>query len=54
MMENLKNISKDISDSVQDVQRASGSIAESLSVARKIAEGRYLMPPDKGSAAEDE
>jgi hypothetical protein len=45
-VENLKSISRDVNDSVIDVQRASKKIAESLEVAQKIAEGRYLVPPD--------
>jgi methyl-accepting chemotaxis protein len=46
VVEALKNISKDVNESIFDVQKASKKIADSLSVARKIAEGRYLMPPD--------
>jgi methyl-accepting chemotaxis protein len=46
MVENLKNISRDVSDSIQDVQRASRRIADSLNVAEKIAEGHYLLPPE--------
>ena len=47
MVENLKNISKDVNDSIQDVQQASKRIADSLNVAQKIAEGHYLMPPEE-------
>jgi methyl-accepting chemotaxis protein len=46
IVENLKNISKDVNESVLDVQTASKKIADSLEVARKIAEGRYLIPPN--------
>jgi methyl-accepting chemotaxis protein len=42
----LKNISKDVSDSVIGVQRASKGISTSLDIARKIAEAHYLIPPD--------
>jgi methyl-accepting chemotaxis protein len=45
VVEDLKNISKDVNESVVDVQTASKKIADSLEVARKIAEGHYLMPP---------
>ncbi|MDR0585791.1 MAG: methyl-accepting chemotaxis protein [Treponema sp.] len=46
VVEDLKNISKDVNESVLDVQKASKKIADSLGVARKIAEGHYLMPPN--------
>jgi methyl-accepting chemotaxis protein len=46
-VENLRNISKDVNDSILDVQEASKKIADSLDVAQKIAEGRYLMPPEE-------
>ncbi|MDR1307799.1 MAG: methyl-accepting chemotaxis protein [Treponema sp.] len=46
VVENLKSISQDVTDSILDVQRASQKIAGSLDVARKIAEGRYLAPPE--------
>jgi methyl-accepting chemotaxis protein len=45
-VEDLKNISRDVNDSILDVQRASKKIADSLNVAQKIAEGHYLVPPD--------
>ncbi|MDR3337896.1 MAG: methyl-accepting chemotaxis protein [Treponema sp.] len=45
-VENLKNISKDVNDSVLDVEKASKDITASLDIARKIAEARYLAPPD--------
>jgi methyl-accepting chemotaxis protein len=45
-VENLKTISKDVNDSVLDVQKASKDIAGSLNVARMIAQGHYLVPPD--------
>jgi methyl-accepting chemotaxis protein len=47
VVENLKSISKDVNDSILDVQSASKKIAESLAVAQKIAEGHYLTPPDQ-------
>jgi methyl-accepting chemotaxis protein len=47
VVENLKNISRDVNDSIQDVQQASKQIADSLNVAQKIAEGHYLLPPDE-------
>ncbi|MDR1142866.1 MAG: methyl-accepting chemotaxis protein [Spirochaetaceae bacterium] len=46
VVENLKNISQDVTDSILDVQGASQKIAGSLDVAQKIAEGRYLAPPE--------
>jgi methyl-accepting chemotaxis protein len=46
IVENLKSISKDVNDSVLDVQKASRKIADSLDIAQKIAEGRYLVPPE--------
>jgi methyl-accepting chemotaxis protein len=49
-VENLKNISKDVNDSVLDVQKASKKIAESLNIAQMVAEGRYLAPPDESRA----
>ena len=44
---NLKAISQEVSQSVQDVQKASKDIAASLAIAQKIAEGRYLMRPER-------
>jgi methyl-accepting chemotaxis protein len=46
VVENLKNISRDVNDSILDVQKASARIAESLDIAQKIATGHYLMPPE--------
>ncbi|MDR3200698.1 MAG: methyl-accepting chemotaxis protein [Spirochaetales bacterium] len=43
---NLKDISREVNSSVVDVQQASKGIATSLEIARKIAEGRYLVPPE--------
>jgi methyl-accepting chemotaxis protein len=45
-VESLKGISRDVNESVLDVQKASKDIAGSLDIAHKIAEGRYLMHPD--------
>jgi methyl-accepting chemotaxis protein len=45
-VENLKNISQDVNESILDVQQASKRIAESLNVAQLIAEGHYLIPPE--------
>jgi methyl-accepting chemotaxis protein len=45
-VENLKNISRGVNDSVLDVQKASKDISISLDIARKIAEAHYLAPPD--------
>jgi methyl-accepting chemotaxis protein len=45
-MANLINISKNVNESVADVQKVSKEITESLEVARKIAEAHYLSPPD--------
>jgi methyl-accepting chemotaxis protein len=45
-VENLRTISKDVNGSVFDVQKASKDIAVSLDIASKIANGRYLMPPE--------
>jgi methyl-accepting chemotaxis protein len=47
VIENLKTISKDVNDSILDVQKASKRIADSLEIAQKIAEGHYLMPPEQ-------
>jgi methyl-accepting chemotaxis protein len=44
-VEDLKKISAEVNASVVDVQKTCRDIAESLSVAQKIAEGRYLLPP---------
>jgi methyl-accepting chemotaxis protein len=45
-VEQLKNISKDVNASVLDVQKACKGIAVSLEIAKRIAEGHYLAPPD--------
>jgi methyl-accepting chemotaxis protein len=50
-VENLKSISKDVNDSVLDVQKASKDIAEALNVAQMIAEGHYLIPPEDSVAS---
>jgi methyl-accepting chemotaxis protein len=47
VVENLKTISKDVNDSILDVQKASKGIANSLEIAQKIAEGHYLVPPEE-------
>jgi methyl-accepting chemotaxis protein len=47
VVENLKTISKDVNDSILDVQKASKRIANSLEIAQKIAEGHYLIPPEE-------
>ncbi|MDR3342432.1 MAG: methyl-accepting chemotaxis protein [Treponema sp.] len=44
-VEHLKSISKEVNESVLDVQAASKGIANSLGAAQKIAEGRYLSAP---------
>jgi methyl-accepting chemotaxis protein len=49
-VENLKTISKEVNESVLDVQKASKRIASSLEVAQKIAEGHYLVPPEETPA----
>jgi methyl-accepting chemotaxis protein len=46
VVENLKSISRDVNDSILEVQKASEKIAGSLEIAQKIAEGHYLTPPD--------
>jgi methyl-accepting chemotaxis protein len=46
VVENLKSISRDVNDSILDVQEASKKIANSLEIAQKIAEGHFLVPPD--------
>jgi methyl-accepting chemotaxis protein len=51
VIENLKNISKEVNDSILDVQKASKKIADSLEIAQKIAEGHYLMPPEEENHA---
>ena len=40
----LQGISEDVNNSVQNVEAATKDIEASLEVARKIAEGRYLIP----------
>ncbi|MDR0730920.1 MAG: methyl-accepting chemotaxis protein [Treponema sp.] len=45
-VEQLKDISRSVNESVLGVQEASKEITQSLSVARKIAEAHYLVPPD--------
>jgi methyl-accepting chemotaxis protein len=45
-VDNLMNISKNLTESVLGVRKASREITESLEVARKIAEAHYLAPPD--------
>jgi methyl-accepting chemotaxis protein len=45
-VDSLKDISKEVNTSVLDVQQASQGIAVSLEIARKIAEGHYLVPPE--------
>jgi methyl-accepting chemotaxis protein len=47
VVESLKNISREVNDSVSDVQSACQGIAISLNVAQKIAEGRYLIAPNE-------
>jgi methyl-accepting chemotaxis protein len=47
VIENLKSISRDVNDSILDVQTASKKIADSLEIAQRIAEGHYLMPPEQ-------
>jgi methyl-accepting chemotaxis protein len=42
----LKNISREVNTSVLGVEQASQGIAASLDIARKIAEGKYLVPPE--------
>jgi methyl-accepting chemotaxis protein len=42
----LQNISQEVNSSVLDVEQASQGIAASLEIARKIAEGKYLVPPE--------
>jgi methyl-accepting chemotaxis protein len=51
VVENLKNISRDVNESILDVQKASKRIAESLNIAQMIAEGRYLVPPEESESA---
>jgi methyl-accepting chemotaxis protein len=46
-VKDLKDISKDVQDSVHNVQNACFKIADSLSLAKKIAGGQCLMPPDE-------
>ena len=44
-VERLKGISRDVNESVHNVEEATKNIETSLEIAHKIAEGRYLMPP---------
>lgn len=52
VVENLKNIFNNMNESIHDVQEASKKIANSLDTARKIAEGRYLMPVEDADLPE--
>ncbi|MDR3145287.1 MAG: methyl-accepting chemotaxis protein [Treponema sp.] len=45
-VEQLKDISRSVNESILGVQEASKEITQSLAVARKIAEAHYLVPPD--------
>jgi methyl-accepting chemotaxis protein len=45
IVKNLKNISRDVNESIQDVQQASKRIADSLNAAQRIAE---RVPQEKG------
>ncbi|MDR1930850.1 MAG: methyl-accepting chemotaxis protein, partial [Treponema sp.] len=45
-VESLKSISRDVNESVLEVQRACQGIAASLETAKKIAEGHFLVPPE--------
>jgi methyl-accepting chemotaxis protein len=47
IVESLKSISRDVNESVVDVQKACQGIAASLEIAQKTAEGRYLLPPEE-------
>jgi methyl-accepting chemotaxis protein len=47
IVESLKSISRDVNESVLDVQKACQGITVSLDVAQKIAEGRYLVAPNR-------
>jgi methyl-accepting chemotaxis protein len=49
VVENLKSISEEVSESFLDVQQACKGIAGSLEVAKQIADGRYLTQPDSSS-----
>jgi methyl-accepting chemotaxis protein len=53
-VEKLKGISGEVSASFLDVQNASKDIATSLSVAKNIAEGRFLTYPNKSSLKQRE
>jgi methyl-accepting chemotaxis protein len=46
MVDSLMSISKNLNESILDVQRASKDITASLDTARKIAEAHYLALPD--------
>jgi methyl-accepting chemotaxis protein len=50
IVEDLQVISEEVNGSVLDVQHTSQSIAISLEVAEKIAEGHYLMHPNRTSS----
>jgi methyl-accepting chemotaxis protein len=45
-VEGLKGISKEVNERVIDVQSSCKTIAHHLEVARKVADGRFLIPPD--------
>jgi methyl-accepting chemotaxis protein len=47
----LKEISREVNESVVDVQKACQGIALSLTIAQKIAEGRYLVAPEAENLA---
>jgi methyl-accepting chemotaxis protein len=44
-VERLKGISQDVNESVRNVEEATKNIERSLEVAKKIADGKYLMTP---------
>jgi methyl-accepting chemotaxis protein len=50
VVEGLKGISREVNERVVEVQGACQEIAQSLEVAQKIAEGRYLTVPENAGS----
>ena len=47
IIEGLKTASHEITDSIEDVQKTIDAISQSFLLVQKIAQGRYLTPPEK-------
>jgi methyl-accepting chemotaxis protein len=51
-VESLKGMSRQVTESMLDAQNVGQGIAVSLDIAQKIADGRYLLPPQRASKPE--